>query len=363
LDTLDADSTQYINLLDPTTFENYLVDPSRLRAVVSGLTEKIKTVVIDEIQKVPPLLDVVHLLIEETKRSHKKIRFALTGSSARKLKKGSSNLLAGRASIHHLFPLTSIEIGEEFNLNRALQWGTLPEGWFIQDDIERARFLRSYAQTYLKEEIWDEHIIRNLAPFRKFLEVAAQTTTTIVNYSKIANDVGVDTTTAQSYFQIIEDTLIGILLEPFHESVRKRQRANPKFYLFDTGIQRALTKQVGIELLEGTYDYGRSFEHFLITEILRLSSYKENDYSFSYLRTKDDAEIDLIIDRPGLPRALIEIKSKTRIDESDLVHLRGFLPSFPKAEAFCLSRDTERKKFGRIVALPWNEGLKELGLV
>jgi len=215
----------------------------------------------------------------------------------------------------------------------------------------------------LKEEVWAEHIVRDLDPFRKFLESAAQSNGQIVNYSNIARDIGADTKTVQSYFQILEDTLVGVLLEPFHYSVRKRQRKNPKFYLFDLGVKRALDRTLIQPLLPNSYPFGFAFEHFVLLEAVRLNEYGRKDFRFSYLRTKDDAEIDLIVERPGMPMALVEIKSTERVDGGDTRVLEGFVNDFKKAEAFCLSRDLRPKRIGSVTALPWERGLRELGLI
>ena len=158
-------------------------------------------------------------------------KFIMTGSSARKLKKGGANLLAGRAFVFDLFPLSFLELKDKFDLEHALRWGTLPQIFQCNTDLERQQFLRAYAHTYLKEEIWEEHFIRQLDPFRRFLEVAAQCNGKIINFSNIARDVGVDKKTIQSYFSILEDTLIGFYLEPYQNSFRKRLSQKPKFYL------------------------------------------------------------------------------------------------------------------------------------
>jgi predicted AAA+ superfamily ATPase len=184
----------------------------------------------------------------------------------------------------------------------------------------------------------------------------------ILNYSKIAKDVGATIPTVQSYFQILEDTLVGFLLEPFHESVRKRQREKPKFYFFDTGVQRALAGLLRVEPAPRTFAYGAAFEHFLMTEIVRLASYAKTDYRFSYLRTKDGVEIDLIIERPGMPRALVEIKSSTRLSEADVRALRQLQPDIPRSESFCLSLDPLPRTIAGVRCVPWPMGLAELGL-
>lgn len=352
-----ADRTIWVDLLDPEQEYRYAMRPQELAERIRAERKTFDWVVIDEIQKVPKLLDVVHSTIE----SHG-IHFALTGSSARKLKKDSVNLLAGRAFVYHLFPLTSREMGEAFDLPKALHSGTLPGLLPFSTEDERRAFLRAYALTYLKEEVWAEHLIRRLDPFRRFLEIAAQCNGEILNYSNIARDIGADHKTVSSYFQVLEDTLLGFLLEPYHASVRKRQRQAPKFYFFDPGILRALTGTLNVDLNPGTYAFGRAFEHFVVLEIVRLSDYRRNDYRFSYLRTREGAEIDLIVERPAEPTVLVKIKSTDRVDERTVRDLARFVPHFPGARALCLSRDKVRKEIGGVLALPWEQGLTELGL-
>ncbi len=349
----------YIDLLNPDEEERLAKNPAALLHQIEALDPAITWIIIDEIQKLPKLLDVVQLGIE----THQK-RFALTGSSARKLKRGAANLLAGRAFVHHLYPLTFLELEQAFDLKNALQMGTLPTLLHLKETQDIHRYLRSYAQTYLKEEITAEQIIRKLDPFRLFLEIAAQQNGEILNYSNIARDVGVNILTVQSYFQVLEDTLMGFLLHPFHTSVRKRQRSNPKFYFFDLGIKRSLEGTLTVDLVENRYGFGKAFEHFIIAEAVRLNSYFEKDYRFSYLRTKDDAEIDLIIERPGLPLALVEIKSTEQADERDIRTLHNFKKDMgPNVETFCLSRDPIPKIIDGISLLPWKEGFKALGLL
>ncbi len=347
----------YIDLLNPDVEEQLSKNPNDLLTKIAALKNKKAWVLIDEIQKVPKLLNLVHLCIEE----HKTL-FSLTGSSARKLRRGAANLLAGRAFVFNLFPLTHIELEKSFHLDQALHWGTLPEIFCLPDDPSKTRYLRTYAQIYLKEEIVAEQIIRKLDPFRQFLEIAAQQNGEIINFSNISRDVGVDTVTIQSYFQILEDTLIGFLLPSYHRSIRKRQRTNPKFYFFDLGVKRSLENTLSVALIENTYAFGRAFEHFIVTEIMRLNHYYEKDYKLSYLRTKDNAEIDLIVERPGLPCVLIEIKSKNSVDERDTRTLELFLKDFGPAEAYVFSRDPHKKKIGNVWGLPWSEGIREIGL-
>ncbi|HHK40800.1 MAG TPA: ATP-binding protein [Planctomycetaceae bacterium] len=347
----------WIDLLDPVVEDRYARRPKLLSEQIEARGRGRGWVIIDEIQKVPKLLDVVHAEIERSGT-----RFALTGSSARKLKRGSTNLLAGRAFVYHLFPFTAGELGDSFDLQEALEYGTLPGHFELQDPRDKAEFLRAYALTYLKEEVWAEHLIRNLDPFRAFLEVAAQCDGEIINYTKIGRDVGVDPKTIQSYFQILEDTLLAHILEPYHRSVRKRQSKSPRFYFIDTGVSRALSRTLNVPLNPGTYAYGRAFEHLVITEIFRRCAYLRNDFRLSYLRTKDGAELDLIVERPGLPTALIEIKSSTRVDVTGLRHLKSFRQAIPDSEAFCLSQEAPARVVDGIRIMPWLEGLAELGL-
>lgn len=347
----------YIDLLDPDQNEIYTLRPGTLVEQLAALPEKTGWIIIDEIQKIPKLLDLVHQQIETSR-----FKFALSGSSERKLKRGGANLLAGRAFVNHLFPLTAREIGEKFSLNEVLSWGTLPRIFALENEEEKREFLRTYAHTYLREEIIQEQIVRKLDPFRRFLFVAAQMSGKIINFSKIAREVGASTQTVQTYFEILEDTLVGFLLQPFHESVRKRQSGNPKFYFFDTGVQRALEHTLTVELKPQTYAFGLAFEHLVINEIYRLQSYGKRDYRLSYIRTKDGVEIDVIIERPAMKRALVEIKSTERVTEDDVRALNSLGKDLANSEAFCLSLDPTPKRIGRALCLPWQRGLQEIGL-
>ncbi len=348
----------YIDLLDPDIQQTLFLRPAALSDQILGLPPSTRWIIIDEIQKIPALLDIVHQQIE---RGH--FLFALTGSSARKLKRGGANLLAGRAFIRHLFPLTAQEIGESFSLPMALRWGTLPKLFSLQEDSDKRDYLRSYTHAYLQEEITQEQVLRKLDPFRRFLFEAAQTSGQIVNFSKIARDIAASVPTVQNYFQILEDTLIGILLDPFHESIRKRQRENPKFYFFDTGVQRALSNTLTVDLLPQTYAFGNAFEHFIVNEIHRLQAYNEKDFTLSYLRTKDGIEIDLVIERPGLPRALVEIKSTQRIGPDDIRSLKRIASDISHSTPYCFSLDPTPQIIDNVVCLPWQKGLQEIGLV
>ena len=332
---------------------NQLLDaPDSLEALIPPSTE---WVIIDEVQKIPELLDVVHRLIED-----RGIKFGLTGSSARKLKHGGANLLAGRAFVYNLFPFTSFELGDQFRLEDALMWGTLPKIFGLQTTDDRIQYLKSYANTYIQEEVWEAHLIKDLVPYRRFLQVAAQTNGTVINYSNISNDTRVDPKTVQRYFQILEETLLGFFLEPFHRSLRKRQRTNPKFYFFDIGVQRALTSDFAVEFGRGSFGFGNRFEHFVICEIVRMNHYFQAGFDISFIRENDDLEIDVVLSHPTGRLWFIEIKSTDVAQQSHCHALKHFGETFREAKGRLWSCDSMAKTFGKISALHWQDGLREI---
>lgn len=344
------------DLLDPDVEEQLSLNPKLFFQQVSAL-DKGSWVVVDEIQKVPALLDMVHSLIEK-----KKTKFALTGSSSRKLKRGGANLLAGRAALFSLFPFTHNELGSQFELEQALSWGTLPKVCELSDILEKGRFLKSYVQTYVKEEVVAEQLIRNLDPFRLFLPIAAQMEGQVINYSNISRDTGVDYKTIQNYFQILEETNLGFFLESYSRSLRKVQIQAPKFYFFDQGVRRALEKKLTLPMIPQTSEYGNGFEAWFVAECFRLNSYLEKDLSFSYLRTKDDVEIDLVVTAPDGKVSLVEVKSSSKIDERHVRSLLHFQKDFPKAELICAANVVRPQKIEKVQVLPWAQALEALGL-
>lgn len=343
-----------INLLEAKNDNYFSRNPDALIDIVRAMPENQSHVIIDAIQKIPKLLDIVHLLIETT---HKK--FILTGSSAKKLRHGGANLLAGRALIFNLYPLTYIEVGREFNLVQALQYGMLPKLFEFTTDLEKQLFLETYVNLYLKEEVWAEKYVRDLAPFRHFLEVAAQCNGKKINISNIAKDVGVTSYTVEDYFSILEDTLIGYYLPSFQHSFRKRLSKKPKFYFFDTGVVRALLRLIELPIIEGTSAFGDAFEHFIINQCISIAGYRHRNYRFSYLETKDDAEIDLVVERPGQKLLFIEIKSSSMVEHRHLSTLRTLAKDFGDCEAVCFSRDPFPKLIDDIKVYPWDVGIKK----
>lgn len=351
-----AESSLYLDLLDIRLLDDLMLDPARFDRLIDSPGNQNKRVIIDEIQKFPRLLDSVQREIHRTKR-----QFILTGSSARKLKQAGTNLLAGRAWLFNLFPFTSTELEDRFDLKTALERGTLPDAYLAQESQDVREYLMSYVATYLEKEIQQEQWVRNLEPFRRFLAVAAQMNGKILNRSKIAREVGVNDVTVSNYFEILEDTLLGFHLPAFHHSIRKAQKQAPKFFFIDHGIKRALDRTLTVELLPQTSAWGEAFEHWVILEIFKNASYDRLDWKFSHMRTKDDLEIDLVIERPGQPPALIEVKSKSKVTAEDCKAL-DLLGSdiHRKAEQFLFSLDSLEGRFGKTRAFHWMDGIRVL---
>ncbi len=345
----------YIDLLDEDLYERYILSPQKLKAEIDLLQKKPQWIIIDEVQRVPKLLNIVHQLIE----SKDKIKFALTGSSSRRLKQKGVNLLAGRAWLRNLYPLTFLELKDQFSLDQVINWGSLPRILALKEDSDKADFLKSYAVTYIKTEIQEEQWVRKIEPFRKFLPIAAQMNGKPLNYSAISRDVGVEIPTVKTYFEILEDTLLGFFLHSYQKSVRKQQRVAPKFYFFDLGIKKALQKTLTTQFVPQTSEWGISFEHLIICEFIRLNDYYEKDFQFSYLLTKDDFEIDLIIERPGKKNIFIEIKSAQQVHAQELSKFTNFVHE-QKTIGYVLSNDPSARIENRIKFLPWQAGIKEI---
>lgn len=343
----------YINLLLDKWERRYTRDPDLLISDLKGIKPTPQWVVIDEIQKVPKLLDIVHLLIESTK-----IKFVLTGSSARKIKRGSANLLAGRAFHNDIFPLTHRELGPGFDLQFVLEWGSLPTVFHLKKQ-DRVEYLYSYTKTYLQEEILQEQIVRKGALFRSFLEVASQMNGKSLNFSKIARDVGVDTKTAQNFFQILEDTLVGRLLPGYSESTRKSVKLRPKFYLFDLGVKRAIEGSLESKVSPQTANYGASFEHFLIVEIIRLNSYLKKRFNMYHYQTSAGGEVDLILKRGKVVYA-IEIKSTALIDEVEIRNTFRVASPLSPSKIYYVSNDPVSSKVGQVECRHWKDFLAEI---
>ncbi|MEN9528735.1 MAG: hypothetical protein RI932_608 [Pseudomonadota bacterium] len=346
-----------VSLLEPEYYERYLRDPGLLSSDVEGaLKNQHLAVLIDEIQKLPALLDVVHYLYE---KHRKKIQFLLTGSSARKLKRQGANLLAGRALSLRLFPLDSSEYSGP--LERILRLGTLPG--IILDNSEPERSLRAYVHTYLREEIQLEALVRKVDTFARFLEIAGQHHGKIINASNIAKPIGTTPNTVLEYFRILEDTLLGFSISGWHESTVKQLRTAPKFFLFDNGVANALRGELRIELSERTSRFGELFETYVIQEIFRKNEYEQLDFKLSYWQTSAGQEVDILLSRGlGAPIAAIEIKSAKAPDASDLKSLVLFAREYPKSKKYCFCRTPHAYRIEEIdvEVIPWRDGIKSL---
>ena len=238
--------------------------------------------------------------------------------------------------------------------------GGVPRALTLSDREQKELFLDGYVDTYLKEEVVAEQLVRNLIPFRLFLEVAAQCNGEIVNYSKIARDIDAEDTTVKNYFDILVDTHIGFRLPAFGRSLRKQQNKAPKFYLFDLGVARALANFEVARLTEGSALFGKAFKHFVIAECLRLNHYQGTRYKFSYFRSKDGREVDLVVQQGKQKLLFVEIKSTDTIREIDLTAVRAVSSEVPGAEAWVICREARETWIDGVRVLPWQKALQEL---
>jgi predicted AAA+ superfamily ATPase len=354
VESLFKKSVWKIDLLQTDQFLKYSKYPDLFRkeAQEKVQKEKIKRVFVDEFQRVPQLLNEVHFLIENTG-----LQFLLTGSSARKLRRGGVNLLAGRAVQRHLYPFVYQEIGEDFSLKEILRFGSLP-AVYGRTREEKMGILRAYTETYLKEEIQAESVVRNLGGFSRFLDLAASQFGEMVSFSAISRECQVPVRTVQSYYEILEDTLIGLRLVPWKKSLRKRMVSHPKFYLFDLGVTNALTRQLTAPL-EPTKT-GRLFEQFIILETHRMLNYLHSEAAIYFWRTNHGAEVDLIIEKHGRLTGAFEIKALTRISGAHFSGLRAFHDDNPKVPLHVISMVDHPYRQDEVMILPWKDYLNNL---
>ncbi|MFH1380227.1 MAG: AAA family ATPase [bacterium] len=355
--TFNASNSYWFDLLDIDLEDRIARNPKLVLDILGTLDKNVKYIIFDEIQKLPKLLDLIHTFVQKTPN---RFRFILTGSSARKLRSSSANMLAGRAFVFNLFPLSFIELNNNFKFIEYLKYGGLPQVYKFKNNSDKISFLKAYELTYLKEEVWAEHLIKNLDPFRNFLEVAAQSNGDIINYTKIASLIGVTTKTVQVYYDILKETYIGIILDAYHSSARKRLIQSPKFYFIDIGIKRALDNTLSIEYRERTYAYGKAFEHFVITQIYILNNYYKKDYKMFYLKTKDGVEIDLIIEKPTKEIILVEIKSTNKSDTINTTNLRHLKKDMKAVKAIVMSNDSIKRVAQGVEFVKWDEGIKKI---
>jgi predicted AAA+ superfamily ATPase len=323
--------------------------PSLLREQILAKEEAILKlpIILDEVQKVPQILDEVHWLIE-----NKGLSFILCGSSARKLKRGKANLLGGRAWRYEMFPLVSSEL-ENVDLLRALNQGMIPDH-YLRNRYKKS--LYAYVRDYLKEEVFDEGLTRNIPAFARFFDAVGYSHGELTNFSNIARDCGVDAKTVKEYYQILVDTLLGRMVEPF----KKRQSRQvitkaPKFYLFDVGVAGSMVKRIIPE--ERGELFGKAFEHFIFTEIAAHSSYSELDYEINFWRTKFGYEIDFIL---GNGMVAVEVKGTSYVENKEMRALTAFLDEFTPKKAFIVCNEKTERVHGKIKILPWRRFLEDL---
>lgn len=338
-------NAMYIDLLLATEYRKYLANPEILRETLL-LNKEIKTVVIDEIPMLPSLLNEIHWLIENAG-----IRFVMSGSSPRKILRSGVNLLGGRALRYELYPLVSSEI-PDFDLLKALNNGLLPRHYKAKN---AAKMLNAYIGSYLRDEIIAEARIRDVPAFTKFLEISAITNGEMVNYSNIAADVGVAVSTVKTYFQILEDTLLGRYLPSYQKKPKRRVITAPKFYLFDVGIANSLLNRPKIDY--GTEIFGKAFEHFIYQEIYAHSRYSDWNYKISYWRTASQLEIDFVL---GENEVAIEVKSTDNANHRHLKGLLSFSEEYTVKKSILICNDPYPRLVGNILILPWKIFLERL---
>jgi predicted AAA+ superfamily ATPase len=365
----------YVDLLESRTATELLADPQRLAARIPAPLARGSVaapaagtnpqrlaagkpatggnlVIIDEIQRVPELLNEVHRLIETAG-----VRFLLTGSSPRKLRRGGANLLAGRALTDQFFPLTAVELGADFDLTKALRCGMLPTLYDPTKSVDAERYLASYVESYLREEVVAEGLTRTAGAFARFLEAASFSQGQILNVSEVARECAVHRKVVESYFDILDDLLLGIRLPPFVKRAKRMLVAHPKFYFFDTGVYRA-ARPAGPLDDQGAIA-GSALETLVLQELRATCHNLRLGYDIHYWRTTGGAEVDFVLyGKRGL--VAIEVKGKTRLTGHDLRGLRMFLADYPMAKAYILYGGDHRLSLDGITALPIVDALRNL---
>jgi len=341
-------TARYYDLLETDVFERLRRNPSLLREELLTAADG-ELVIVDEIQLLPELLNEVHWLIVR-----KGMRFILSGSSARKLKRRGVNTLGGRAVRNVLFPLVSAEI-DDFDLQRALTNGMIPHH-YLSDSEQIWKRLQAYVSVYLKEEIKAEALVRNLGTFNRFMEAAALTNGEIVNYSNIAQDCGIDSKTVKEYFAILSETMVGYMIPAFTHTQKRRVVQAPRFYYFDVGVPNYILGRRHLQ--RGTDAYGHAFEHFMVQELTAYLSYRESPETLSYWRTYGGYEVDAVV---GEGRLAIEFKATEEVKSKHTHGLKAFKEECPDARLIIVSLD-ERPRLlnGDVEVMPYGVFLKKL---
>lgn len=340
-----------LDFLDTDLYFEFSKRPALLRERVATLSQSVKRrpIILDEVQKIPHILDEVHYLIEKERLS-----FILCGSSARKLKKSHANMLGGRAWRLELHPLCSVEI-PNLNLLNVLNRGLIPSH-YLQNDEEANLSLKAYTRDYLKEEVFDEGLTRNVPAFSRFFDAIAYSHGELTNYTNIAADCGIDSKTVKEYYQILCDTLLGTFIEPFSKrSGRDIIIKSPKFYLFDCGVARTIMKNSVTEE-KGAF-FGKMFEHFIFLELLAYRTYSGSDFKINYWRTKSGLEVDFILEN-GL--VAIEVKGTNRVDQADVKGLKAFSEEHSTERLICVCNEKFSRISNDIHFYPWRDFLTDL---
>lgn len=335
----------WFDLLLSDVYERLQRNPEVFRQTVLAANTD-KPIVIDEIQRIPNLLNEIHWLI-----TNHKIQFIMSGSSPRKILRSQANLLGGRALRYELFPLIYKEI-PDFNLTKALNHGLLPRHYLSKNP---EKLISAYIGSYLKDEIQAEAKIRNIGSFSRFLEVAAFSNGEIVNYTNIASECGVSSPTIKEYFQILLDTLTGRFLPSYQKKPKRRVIQSPKFYYFDVGLANYLLKRKSI--VPGSEAFGNAFEHYIFHELSAHSSYSGLDYSLHYWRTTSQIEIDFVL---GDHEIAIEVKSTELANQRHLKGLKNFTEEYRVRKAILISNDPLPRQIGNITIMPWQYFLDKL---
>jgi len=337
------------DFLKTDLFLEYVKTPSLFREqlLAKPADELERPIILDEVQKIPQILDEVHWLIENSA-----MQFILCGSSARKLKRGRANLLGGRAWRYEMFPFVSKEL-EEPDLLQVLNRGLVPDH-YLSHNYRKA--LRAYTQDYLKEEVFSEGLTRNIPAFSRFFDAMGFSHAELINYSNIARDCAVDAKTVKEYYQILVDTLLGTLIEPFkkHQNRQVITRA-PKFYLFDVGVAGAITnRQIDQERGE---IFGRAFEHYIFMELVAHRSYTELDYKINFWRTKSGLEVDFVL---GNGRIAIEVKGSSAVHPRDLKPMKAFVEEYTPQKALVVCNEKQARIHDGIHIMPYRHFLESL---
>jgi len=337
----------YLDLLEAELFNDLLANPQRLENLIPKAFNKY--IIIDEVQRIPDLLNEVHRLIETYK-----YRFILTGSNARKLRRKGPNLLAGRALTYFMHPLTIVEVSTDFNLEKALIYGQLPS---IYSESDPKKYLESYVKTYLQEEIQQEGLTRNLSAFTRFLETASFSQGSIINISEIAREAAIERKVVENYFSILEDLLIGYRLPVFSKRAKRRLITHPKFYFFDVGIYRTIRPMGPLDMPEMVE--GVSFETLFFQELMAINDYYNLGYTIYYYRTTNGLEVDFVVyGKRGIKA--FEIKRTGKLSASMLKGLRSFLKDYPQAQGYVIYGGKRRMREGKIEIIPMEVMIKEL---